>query len=161
MAHKSEMITTVGGYSVKNGSTVTPVITQTGAMAQNTISLPGGYTYPIVAPNAAVVAKAENGNLAASDLGKNLTNTGAAGTITLTQVAASTVAGACFRVYLTVAQIVRIAPTATTGKIFLAGSGVATKYLQIAGVIGNYVDIYCDGTDYHVVGYSGVVTKEA
>lgn len=160
MAHKSSMITTVGGYSVKNGQTETKVINQDGSMAQNTISLPGGYTYPIVAPNATVVAKAANANLAASDLGKNITNTGASGTITLTQTGAATVAGTCFRVQLTVAQVVRIAPTAT-GKVFLGGNGVANKYLQIAGVIGNYVDIYCDGTDYHVVGYSGVLTKEA
>lgn len=160
MAHKNEFIATGAGFKVKNGATITNVITQTGAMAQNTIALPGGYTYPIVAPNATVAAKTANANLAATDLGKNITNTGSSGTIALTQTAAATVAGTCFRVQLTVAQIVRITPT-STGKVFLGGNGAANKYLEIAGVIGNYVDIYCDGTDYHVVGYSGVLTKQA
>jgi len=63
-------------------------------------------------------------------------------------------------VQLTVAQSVSLSPAAT-GKIFLGGDGVANKDLVIAGVIGNYADIYCDGTNYLVVGYSGVLTKEA
>jgi hypothetical protein len=162
MAHKKEFIATEGGFAVKAGSfgAKTQVINPNGSFAQNVATLPGGYVYPVVAPNATVVAKATNANLAAADLGKNITNTGASGTIALTQTAAATVAGTCFRIQLTVAEIVRLTPTAT-GKVFLGGSGVANKYLEIAGVIGNYADIYCDGTDYHVVGYSGVLTKQA
>jgi hypothetical protein len=64
------------------------------------------------------------------------------------------------RFYLTVAQIVRLLPQ-TGESIYLAGSGTATKYLNIAAVIGNYVDVYSDGTSFYVTGYSGVVTKEA
>ncbi len=162
MAHKASFVSTKDGYSVRNGDhgTTKKVINNDGSLAQNVATLPGGYVYPVVAPNAAVAAKAASANLAATDLGKNITNTGAGGTITLTQTAAATVAGTCFRVQVTAAQIVRIAPTAT-GKVFLGGNGAANKYLEIAGVIGNYADIYCDGTDYFVVGYSGVLTKQA
>jgi hypothetical protein len=74
--------------------------------------------------------------------------------------AAALAAGLSLKVQLTVAQIVDLTPAAGE-KIFLGGSGVATKYCSIAGVIGNFLDLYCDGTDYLVVNYSGVVTKEA
>jgi hypothetical protein len=69
-------------------------------------------------------------------------------------------AGTSFRVQMTVAQIARLAP-ASGDAVCLGGSNVDDKYLQIAGVIGNYADIYCDGVDYMVVRYSGVLTKEA
>ena len=45
--------------------------------------------------------------------------------------------------------------------VYLAGNGVDNKDLVIAGVVGNYVDVFCDGEKYLVQGYSGVVTKEA
>jgi hypothetical protein len=115
---------------------------------------------PRVAPDASVTAKTTTGNLAIADYGVNLTNTGAGGTIILTLLAAAAAAGMPLRIYLTVAQIVELLPQ-TGEKIYLGGSGVATKMLVIAGVIGNYVDLYCDGEKYLVQGYSGVVTKEA
>jgi hypothetical protein len=115
---------------------------------------------PLVAPNAAVTAKGSTGNLAIADYGVNLTNTGAGGTVVLTLLAAKNAAGMSLRIYQTAAQITRLLPQ-TGEKIFLGGSGVATKYLNIAAVIGNYCDVYCDGAQYLVTGYSGVVTKEA
>lgn len=115
---------------------------------------------PKVAPEASVTAKAGSGNLAIADYGVNLTNTGAGAGIVLTLLAAASAAGMALRVYLTVAQTVTLTPQ-TGEKIFLGGSGVASKYLLIAGVIGNYVDVYCDGSKYLVQSYSGVVTKEA
>lgn len=115
---------------------------------------------PVVLPNATVSAQTATATLTSAVFGKNVTNTGASGTIVLTLPAAKQGKDKAFRVWLTVAQIVRLDP-AGTEKIYLGGSGVAGKYLNIAAVIGNYADIYCDGTDYHVVGYSGVVTKEA
>jgi hypothetical protein len=115
---------------------------------------------PLVAPDASVTAKTTTGNLAIADYGVNLTNTGAGGTIVLTLLAAAAAAGMSLRVYVTVAQIVRLLPQ-TGEKIYLGGSGTATKYLNIAAVIGNFVDVYCDGEKYLVQGYSGVVTKEA
>ncbi len=115
---------------------------------------------PFVAPNADVVAKAGDDDLDATDFGKNLTNTGAVAKVTLTLPLAATVAGLALRVYLTVAQIVAFSPQAAEA-IFLGGSGVVNKDVNIAGVIGNYCDLYCDGERYHVTAYSGVVTKEA
>jgi hypothetical protein len=114
---------------------------------------------PVVAPDGTVTAKAATGNLAIADYGVNLTNTGAAGTIQLTLLAASLAAGLALRIQVTAAQIVQLVP-ATGEKIYLGGNGVASKYLAIAGVIGNYCDLFCDGEKYLVQGYSGVVTKE-
>lgn len=116
--------------------------------------------YPVVKPDATVGAKAATASLAVSDMGKNLTNTGASGTITLTLPLASQCLGRGFRMQLTVAQIVRLDPSGTES-IYLGGSGVAGKYLNIAAVIGNYADIYCDGTSWLVTGYAGVLTKES
>jgi len=104
---------------------------------------------PFVPADAAVSAQASTASLAITDYGKNITNTGASGTVVLTLLAAALAAG-----------IVRLLP-ATGEKIYLGGSGVASKYLNVAAVIGNYVDVYCDGEKYLVTGYSGVITKEA
>lgn len=116
---------------------------------------------PFVDPKATVVAKAASASLTTAEVnGSNITNTGSSGTVVLTLPSASTVAGCSFRVQVTVAQIVRCTP-ASGQKVYLGGSGVASKYLNIAAVIGNYAEIYCDGADYMVMDYSGVVTKEA
>jgi hypothetical protein len=45
--------------------------------------------------------------------------------------------------------------------VYLGGDGVDDKDLNIAGVIGNYADVYSNGSDYVVTTYSGVLTKEA
>ena len=116
---------------------------------------------PALSAKTTPTAKTGDATLTAAECnGQIITNTGASGTIVLTLPAPSAVAGCAFRVQLTVAQIVRLLPTSGK-KIYLGGSGVATKYLNVAGVIGNYADVFCDGTDFHVTHYSGVVTKEA
>jgi hypothetical protein len=108
-----------------------------------------------------VVAIAATGAVSIANCNGNiLTNTGAGGAIVLTLPAASAVAGCTFRVQVTVAQTVTLTPAAGE-KIYVGGSGVASKYALVAGVIGNYVDVYSDGVDFLVMGYSGVVTKEA
>ena len=119
-----------------------------------------GTIYPVVAPNGTVSAQAATATLVVGDMNKNLTNTGASGTIVLTLPAVASCTGMVMRVQLTVAQIVQLLPVAGTA-IALGGSAVVTKYLNIAGVIGHYVDIYCTGAVWLVTGYSGVVTKEA
>jgi hypothetical protein len=122
-----------------------------------------GYLNPdpiVVSPKATVEANTADGTLTVANCGKIQTNTGAAGTITLTLPAVSAASGTAIKVQVTAAQIVRLDP-ASSEKIYLGGSGVAGKYLQIAGVIGNYADVYCDGTDWIVLDYSGVLTKEA
>ena len=145
----------VGGKEVINSSGDLT----TGTTTEAKVTTSAGSIYPVVAPNATVAAKAATANLAAADFGKNITNTGAGAAIVLTLPAAATVSGKAMRVQLTVAKNVSLSPAATE-KIFLGGDGVANKDLVIAGVIGNYADIYCDGTDYFVVSYSGVLTKE-
>lgn len=116
---------------------------------------------PFVSPKATVVAKAATATLTAAQCnGKNITNTGAVGAIVLTLPAAATVGGCSFRVQVTAAQSVTLTPAATE-KVFLGGDGVVAKYALIAGVIGNHADVFCDGVDFLVTAYSGVVTKEA
>jgi hypothetical protein len=115
---------------------------------------------PPISPKATVEANAADTILTVANFGKIQTNTGAAGAVNLTLPAAKDAAGCGLKVQLTVAQIVKLTPQAGE-KIYLGGSGVASKYAQVAGVIGNYLDLYCDGVDYLILGYSGVVTKEA
>ena len=113
-----------------------------------------------VSPKGVVVANTATGNVAAGDLGKIHTNTGSSGTIVLTLPAVAGLVGSHVKIAVTAATIIQVMPQ-TGEKIYLNGSGVATKYLNIAGVIGNFADIYCDGTDWMVLNYAGVVTKEA
>lgn len=87
-------------------------------------------------------------------------NTGDTGTQVLTLPAVAEAKGKVIKVALTAAQIVRLLPQ-TGEAINLNGSAVVTKYLNVAGVIGNFVECYCDGTQWVVTNYSGVVTKEA
>lgn len=125
--------------------------------------MPSGYYRPqpqMVAANAAIVAHAANAVLVAADFGKHHTNTGAAAGITLTLPAASAVAGLAVRAVVLVAQTIQLIP-ATGGAIYLNGSGVADKYAQIAGVIGNYIEVYSDGVVYHATVVNGVATKQA
>lgn len=122
-----------------------------------------GYIVPApqtLSPKATVEANAASATLAAANFGKIQTNTGSSGTIVLTLPAANTVGGCCLKVQVTVAQIVRLTP-ASGEKVYLGGDGIASKYCQIAGVIGNFLDLYCDGSDFLVMNYAGVVTKEA
>ncbi len=148
---------------------VTGASTFTGAVALNggftvtgngSIVLTNGSVYPIVAPNATPVAYTGDATLVAADLNKNVTNTGASGTIVLSLPAVTGLTGYTLHVETTAAQIIRVLPVAGTA-IALGGSAVVTKYLNIAAVIGNMVDIYCDGTRWLVVGRDGVITKEA
>lgn len=119
-----------------------------------------GTVFKTISPKATVSAEAATATLDVSDFGKIITNTGATDAIVLTLPAAADVAGKGIKVQLTVAKIVQLKP-ATGEKIYLGGSWVASKYLDIAWVIGNYADVYSDGTDYIVTAYSWVLTKEA
>lgn len=125
--------------------------------------MPMGYDYPAllrVSAKAEVEANADNATLTAANFGKIQTNTGAGGGIALTLPAASSVAGCAVRAAVTVAQVIQLVPP-SGGKIYLNGSGVADKYAQIAGVIGNFIEVYSDGVDYLVTDYAGVATKQA
>jgi len=97
-----------------------------------------------------------------SDLDKPtiFVNTGDDGDLPLTLPLAKNSGGKVLRVALLAAQTVSLTP-ATGDKINLHGSAVASKYCRVAGVIGNYVEIFSDKTQWIVTKYSGVVTKEA
>lgn len=94
-----------------------------------------------------------------ADFGLTQTNTGGQ-TLVVTLPAAATVAHQHVKAHLFAAATITLTP-ASGEKVFLGSSGVASKYLLVAGVIGNFVDLYCDGVSYYVLNYSGVVTKEA
>ena len=117
--------------------------------------------YPSISPKSApIVTKTADYTVTAADFGSIFTNTGDTGAQVLTLPSAATVANKGIRVASLAAQTITLTP-ATGEKIFLNGSGVASKYCLIAGTIGNFVELYSDGTDYIVTNYSGVVTKEA
>ena len=121
----------------------------------------GNFRYPVTLPSATATAHSSTATIAESALvNLNHTNTGAAGGVVLTIPSATKFAMQGFRVFVTAAQTVGISPAATE-RIWLAGSGVLNKDVEIAATIGNYADIYSDGTDWHCVRSNGVVTKEA
>lgn len=122
-----------------------------------------GYLVPepqILAADTAVLNKTADYTLLVADLNKIITNTGDVDALVLTLPKAADAAGLTLHVQLTAAQTVELLPV-TLEKVFLGGDGVASKYLLIAGVIGNYALVYSDGVSWHCFDYNGVVTKEA
>lgn len=115
---------------------------------------------PVMSSAATALAKTSDYTVVAADFGKILTNTGAGGTVVFTLPSAVTYPGTVLRFHLFAAQIVRLLPV-TGQAVCLNSSVVVTKYLNIAGVIGNYCEIVSDGTQWLVTQYAGVVTKEA
>lgn len=119
--------------------------------------------YPTIdVRNATYTTKTADYTVTVADLSEPtiFNNTGDTGTLVFTLPAVAKAKGKVIKVALTAAQIVRLLPQ-TGEAINLDGSAVVTKYLNVAGVIGNFVECYCDGSQWIVVNYSGVVTKEA
>lgn len=115
--------------------------------------------YPKVNPRTATSTdKTSDFTITAMD--QIYTNTGASGTVVFTLPSVRNNAGKALTFHAFAAQIIRCLPQ-TGEAVNLNGSAVVTKYLNIAAVIGNYADLYCDGSQWIVTGYSGVVTKEA
>jgi hypothetical protein len=106
------------------------------------------------------LVKTASYTLTSDDLGKTLTNQGAAGTITVTLPAAEV--GMKFRFYLNEAQELRIDPngTETIALPSTGAQGAAGKYL-VADAIGEWVDIEClvAGT-WDCLGFAGTWTAE-
>lgn len=117
--------------------------------------------YPIVNPAAVTpVTKTADYTITVAELNGIFNNTGDTGTMVLTLPAVALSKGKALSINVLAAQVIRLLPQ-TGEAVNLKGSAVVTKYLNIAGVIGNYCDLYCDGSQWIVVSYSGVVTKEA
>lgn len=125
------------------------------------VSQLGNKVYPQVDRRlATVTTKTSDYTITVAQLNSIFDNTGDAGTMVLTLPAVKDSIGKCLLVNILAAQIVRLLPV--TGEIInLNGSVVVTKYLNIAGVIGNYAALYCDGVQWIVTAYAGVLTKEA
>jgi hypothetical protein len=87
-------------------------------------------------------------------------NAGASGTVVFTLPTVVGNAGRGLTIHALAAQIVRALPV-TGQAVNLHGSAVVSKYLNVAAVIGNHVDLYCDGSQWIVTAANGVVTKEA
>jgi hypothetical protein len=131
-----------------------------GIVADDYFDNAGNRVYPVVKSGATVTAKTADYTVLATDLNKVFSNAGAGGTVVFTLPAVRNSINAALKFPLLAAQVVRLLPQSGEA-VDLNGSAVVTKYLNVAGVIGNYVDVYCDGVKWIVVGYSGVVTKEA
>lgn len=108
-----------------------------------------------------ILAKTADYTVTLDDL-KNeriVNNAGAGGTIVFTLPSVASAKGYILLVNVLAAQIVRALPQ--TGEIInYNGSVVVTKYLNVAGVIGNFAELYCDGVQWIVVNGNGVITKE-
>lgn len=87
-------------------------------------------------------------------------NTGDAGAQTLTLPAVAASKGKVVRAHALAAQVIDLDPQAGEA-VNYNGSAVVSKYVRLAGVIGNYIELYCDGTQWIVTQANGVVTKEA
>lgn len=119
--------------------------------------------YPTIDPRTATkTTKTADYTITQADL--NLptifNNTGDDGTLVYTLPAVAASKGKVVRVHSLAAQIQRLLPQ-TGEAVNLHGSAVVTKYLNIANVIGNFVEVYCDGSQWIVTQSNGVITKEA
>ncbi|GEM_PF-1905906 len=111
---------------------------------------------------ATVVTKTADYSITESDLLKPtiFNNAGDDGTQVLSLPKASRSRGCVVRAHALATQAIRFLPQ-TGEAVNYNGSAVVTKYLNIAGVIGNYVELFCDGYQWVVTQANGAVTKEA
>lgn len=94
------------------------------------------------------------------DLPTIFNNTGDAGNLVYTLPAVADSKGKVVRIHALAAQTQQADPQAGEA-VNYNGSAVVSKYAQLAGVIGNYMELFCDGTQWIITNSSGVITKEA
>lgn len=111
---------------------------------------------------ATVTTKTADYTVTLADLRKPtiFNNSGASGTIVFSLPTVASAAFKVVRVHLLAAQIVRLDPNGSEVANY-CGSVVAGKYVQLAGVIGNYIELFCDGRQWIVARGNGTITKEA
>lgn len=120
-------------------------------------------SYPTIdARTATVTTKTADYTVTLADLSLPtiFNNSGDDGTQVLTLPSVASAKGKVIRAHALAAQIIRLLPH-TGEAINYNGSAVVTKYINLAGVIGNYIELFCDGTQWIVTQSNGVVTKEA
>jgi hypothetical protein len=118
----------------------------------------GNPLLPFVAPDTTPVAKTGVSGtiiLAISDMNGIITNTGTTNVLALTLPTAATSDTKCFSAVVLTAFQVTVVP-ATGDKIYLKGSGTTNATLILANTIGNYADLYCDGSNWLVVDGQGL-----
>ena len=113
---------------------------------------------PIVSPDQAPTAKTAAYPVVAADMFKLFTNTGAGADTPFTLPDPSTVGGCSLKFAVTTANTISVLPP-SGGKIYLNGSGTADQKVVIAAVVGNFADVFSDGSSWLVINYSGVLTK--
>ncbi len=119
--------------------------------------------YPTIDPRTATVtAKTADYTVTVEDLETPtiFNNTGAAANVSFTLPAVKEAKGKVIRVNALAAQTARLIPQ-TGEAVNYNGNAVVSKYAQLAGVIGNYIEAFCDGTEWVITQANGVVTKEA
>ena len=123
----------------------------------------GNYLSPLVDPTLTPVARTGISGtitLVAGDLNAITTNTGTTNILVLALPSATLdgVDNKALKVQMTGASNIAVVP-ASGESIYLGGSGAANSNLIIPNTSGNYADLYCDGSQWMVVGYSGALTK--
>lgn len=86
------------------------------------------------------------------------TNEGDNDTIVFTLPAVADSKGKVVRFHALAAQVIRVDPQ--DGEVVnYNGDATATEDASLAGTIGNYMEVYCDGTQWIITRSSGVITK--
>lgn len=119
--------------------------------------------YPTIDPrNATVSTKTADYTVTVSDLEAPtiFNNDGDGDTLVLTLPAVADAKGKVVRAHALAAQEIRLDPQ-TGEAVNYNGSATVSKYVSLAGTIGNYIEMFCDGTEWIVTQSNGVVTKEA
>lgn len=120
-------------------------------------------SYPTIDVRTATVAiKTADYTVLAADLSAPtiFNNSGDAGAQVLTLPAVADSKGKVLRAHALAAQTIALDP-ASGEAVNYNGSAVVSKYVLVAGVIGNYIEVFCDGTEWVVTQANGVITKEA
>lgn len=119
--------------------------------------------YPTIDPRTATVAtKTADYTITVADLATPtiFNNTGDVDALVLTLPAVADAKGKVLVVHALAAQVIQLDPQAGEA-VNYNGSAVVSKYAQLAGVIGNCIELFCDGSQWVVTKANGVVTKEA
>jgi hypothetical protein len=87
-------------------------------------------------------------------------NSGGNGTIVFTLPSVADSKGKIVRFHSLAAQTIRVDPQDGEA-INYNGSATVTEDASMAGTIGNYMEVYCDGVQWIITRSSGVITKAA
>lgn len=119
--------------------------------------------YPTIDPRTATVTtKTADYTITMADLEAPtiFNNSGDSGNQVLTLPAVADAKGKVVRIHALAAQTIQADPQ-TGEAVNYNGSATVSKYAQLAGVIGNYMELFCDGEQWIVTRSSGVITKES